>query len=73
VTWVVQLKAERMKAQAHEKLDHKLAATQRQAEELRLAAETRRAEAAKKTARKAEILKTSGKITNLLFLSYLCT
>lgn len=73
VTCVVQLKVERMKSQAHEKLAHKLATARRQAEELRLAAETRRADAAARATRKAEILKTNGKITNFLFLSYLCT
>ena len=62
-----------MKAQAHEKLANKLAAAKRQVEELRLAAETRRTQAVARAARKAELLKTRGKITNIFFLSFLCT
>ncbi|KAG0589835.1 hypothetical protein KC19_1G052200 [Ceratodon purpureus] len=69
----VEVKVERMKAQAQVKLTNKLAAATRQAKELRQAAETKRTEAAAKAARKAELMKTHGKITNLFFLSFLCT
>jgi hypothetical protein len=62
-----------MKAQAHEKLASKLAGARRQAEELRAAAERVQTEAAAKAARKADLMKAHGKVTNLLFLSLLCT
>ncbi|XP_024366717.1 uncharacterized protein [Physcomitrium patens] len=55
------------------KAEAEMRRVERQAVELRTAAEARRAKAANRAARKAEAMKTHGKFINLLFLSYLCT
>ena len=52
---------------------NKLASARRRSEELRAAAEARRGEEAARTARKAEIIKKTGKIPAVLFLNLLCT
>ncbi|XP_073394151.1 uncharacterized protein [Physcomitrium patens] len=68
----VEIKTERMRFYAHEKLSNKLADARHHAETLRLAARTRRAEAASKAANKAEVNKTSSKFLNLMFLTSFC-
>lgn len=68
----LQIKTERMRFYAHEKLSNKLADARHHAETLRLAARTRRAEAASKAANKAEVNKTSSKFLNLMFLTSFC-
>lgn len=69
----IQVKVERMRSHANEKLMNKLASARRRSEELRAAAEARRSEEAAKAARKAEIIKKTGKIPGVLFLNLLCT
>lgn len=68
---VVQVKVERMRSHANEKLMNKLAATRRHAEDRRAKAEALRGEQASKTASRADQIRRTGKIPTPLF-GHLC-
>lgn len=59
---VFQVKVERMRAKAHDKLMNKIASVQHKAEEDRATAESRRNNHAGKTEREAEYIRRTGRI-----------
>lgn len=69
----VQMKIERMRSHANEKLMNKVAATRRHAEELRAAASARRGEQASKTAQRAEYIRRTGKVPGSMFANLCCS
>ncbi|KAJ7535746.1 hypothetical protein O6H91_12G044300 [Diphasiastrum complanatum] len=58
----IEVKVERMRSLSHERLMNKLAIARRRSEEMRAAAEARRAEQAAKTAQHAELIRQTGKM-----------